>query len=673
MMNPGADILSLVTGGTTRLTINNSSSTFAGNIYLADGTQRNIIGPTNQTLGIFARPNNASEGIIFSTDGGSTTEMFIQDGGNVGINEDNPDKKLHIVDTSAGAVTYPLRLQNSGTTTGTNVGLIFTTKTSGGGNASCVIRSESEDTSGNNSLVFTTSLGGSTSEKMRITSAGGISFGSTGTAYGTSGQVLTSNGNAVPSWQAAGGSSPWTTSGNNIYNNNSGNVGIGYAAPNAKLHVLGNVILDSYSVSDPDSTSRTAYPAAQMLTHYNEANGVSIIGGVGGYAGTGLTIGEESSRSSSYNFIRGVSDTNGGGNAAEEFWVNGVGGSYFAGDMGIGTTTPNAKLDVQGTQGQLFSVTDSLTGSIFAVSDISGVPILDVNSSGVSYFDGKVGIGQTSPESFWLYNNNLVVGDGSGNNGMAIYSGINDRSTLAFMSTYTSSSGLDFEIRVDHNNSSGFIETSFVGDGNDNWMRFEERQFGQDPIIRIGTNTIYSNTGGSGIGSGAMMQFRPDNNNWYSAIAINAEDGGGNAKGFIEMQSNRSSTYQADYFLKFFNYNASEIGSIRVNSSNNNVAFNTSSDYRLKEDLKEFKALETICKIKVYNYTWKDDPSGFRDQGILAHELDELIPQAVSGEKDAIDKDNKILAQGIDYSKIVPHLVQSIQELKAEIEILKNK
>ncbi len=87
------------------------------------------------------------------------------------------------------------------------------------------------------------------------------------------------------------------------------------------------------------------------------------------------------------------------------------------GNVGIGTSTPNAKLDIQGTQGQLFSVTDSLTGSIFAVSDISGVPIFDVNSSGVSYFDGKVGIGQTSPESFWLYNNNLVVGDGSGNNG----------------------------------------------------------------------------------------------------------------------------------------------------------------------------------------------------------------------------------------------------------------
>ena len=158
------------------------------------------------------------------------------------------------------------------------------------------------------------------------------------------------------------------------------------------------------------------------------------------------------------------------------------------------------------------------------------------------------------------------------------------------------------------------------------------------------------------------------------AIAINAEDGGGNSKGFIEMISNRSSTlFSADYFLKFFNYNSNEIGSIRVNNNNNNVAYNTSSDYRMKEDLKEFKALDTVSKIKVYNYKWKNDSSGFRDQGILAHELDELIPQAVSGEKDATDKDNNILPQSVDYSKIVPHLVQSIQELKAEIEILKNK
>ena len=64
--------------------------------------------------------------------------------------------------------------------------------------------------------------------------------------------------------------------------------------------------------------------------------------------------------------------------------------------VGVGTSTPGSVLDVQGTQGQLFSVTDDLSGEIFAVSDISGVPIMTVNSSGVSYFDGNVGIGTTN-------------------------------------------------------------------------------------------------------------------------------------------------------------------------------------------------------------------------------------------------------------------------------------
>jgi hypothetical protein len=50
-------------------------------------------------------------------------------------------------------------------------------------------------------------------------------------------------------------------------------------------------------------------------------------------------------------------------------------------------------VDIQGSQGQLFSVTDNLSGSIFAVSDISGVPIFDVNSSGLSTFDGELTVG----------------------------------------------------------------------------------------------------------------------------------------------------------------------------------------------------------------------------------------------------------------------------------------
>ena len=48
--------------------------------------------------------------------------------------------------------------------------------------------------------------------------------------------------------------------------------------------------------------------------------------------------------------------------------------------QGSGSTGDNIILDVQGNQGQLFSITDSLSGSLFTVSDISGIPILDVDS-----------------------------------------------------------------------------------------------------------------------------------------------------------------------------------------------------------------------------------------------------------------------------------------------------
>ena len=101
------------------------------------------------------------------------------------------------------------------------------------------------------------------------------------------------------------------------------------------------------------------------------------------------------------------------------------------GNVGIGTSTPLAKLDIQGTQGQLFSVTDDLSGSIFAVADISGVPIFDVNSSGVSYFDGKVEIGtatvaaaNAAADDLWLRS--------TGSNGITISSGNAQTGTIFF-------------------------------------------------------------------------------------------------------------------------------------------------------------------------------------------------------------------------------------------------
>ena len=97
-------------------------------------------------------------------------------------------------------------------------------------------------------------------------------------------------------------------------------------------------------------------------------------------------------------------------------------------------------------------------------------------------------------------------------------------------------------------------------------------------------------------------------------------------------------------------------------------AFNTRSDYRLKEDLKEFNGLSLVSSMKVYDFKWKEKDE--RNYGFIAHELQEIIPYIVTGKKDAIFED-KPLYQGMDSSKIVPVLVKAIQELKAEIDTLK--
>ena len=111
-------------------------------------------------------------------------------------------------------------------------------------------------------------------------------------------------------------------------------------------------------------------------------------------------------------------------------------------------------------------------------------------------------------------------------------------------------------------------------------------------------------------------------------------------------------------------------GSITI-AAGGGTSYNTSSDYRLKEDLQEINGLDKVLAIKVYDFKWKDNEA--RMDGVLAHELQEIIPFAVTGEKDAINKNGSIKTQGVDYSKIVPALIKSIQELKAEIDELKNK
>jgi hypothetical protein len=117
-----------------------------------------------------------------------------------------------------------------------------------------------------------------------------------------------------------------------------------------------------------------------------------------------------------------------------------------------------------------------------------------------------------------------------------------------------------------------------------------------------------------------------------------------------------------------FYYGATQVGNIGVTASA--TSYNTSSDYRLKENVQPMQgALAKIAELKPCTYTWKAD--GSAGEGFIAHELAEVFPGAVTGEKDALKDDGSIDPQGIDTSFLVATLTAAIQELKAEVDALR--
>jgi len=91
------------------------------------------------------------------------------------------------------------------------------------------------------------------------------------------------------------------------------------------------------------------------------------------------------------------------------------------------------------------------------------------------------------------------------------------------------------------------------------------------------------------------------------------------------------------------------------------TAYSTSSDYRLKDNVLPMTgALEKVSKLKPVTYKWKlDNTDG---EGFIAHELQAIIPNAVTGEKDAVDAEGNPKYQGVDTSFLVATLTAAIQE-----------
>jgi hypothetical protein len=165
-------------------------------------------------------------------------------------------------------------------------------------------------------------------------------------------------------------------------------------------------------------------------------------------------------------------------------------------------------------------------------------------------------------------------------------------------------------------------------------------------------------------------------------ITLRPRSSGSNTTSAINF--NRGSTATTGYPIVFQN-GGSDVGYIQM--SNTTVSLVNLSDYRLKENVTPMTgALAKVSALKPVTYTWKSD--GSDGQGFIAHELQEVVPDCVSGEKDAVEtytdengvEQTRPKYQGIDQSRLVATLTAAIQEqqaiitdLKARIETLENK
>lgn len=126
----------------------------------------------------------------------------------------------------------------------------------------------------------------------------------------------------------------------------------------------------------------------------------------------------------------------------------------------------------------------------------------------------------------------------------------------------------------------------------------------------------------------------------------------------------------AQNHMRMVNNSGTEVGSIYVTTTS--TTYVTSSDYRLKENVTaDWDATTRLKQLNPVRFNFIADPDTTVD-GFLAHEVQSVVPEAISGTHNEVDDDGNPVYQGIDQSKLVPLLVKTIQELEARITALEN-
>jgi len=236
--------------------------------------------------------------------------------------------------------------------------------------------------------------------------------------------------------------------------------------------------------------------------------------------------------------------------------------------------------------------------------------------------------------------------------------------------TITAKASADESIlSISHNGSEAIISASYGSTGSYDPLTFktsdaERMRIDSSGRVQIGTtatNPAPSNTYGIVLGTDGS-------GNAYAGAAQFS------ANGTAALQLNRGSD---DGTTMAFRRTGTLVGAINVTSSS--TSYVTSSDYRLKENIAPMTgSLAKVQALKPCTYTWKSD--GSNGQGFIAHELAEVCPDAVTGQKDAVDAEGNIDPQGIDTSFLVATLTAAIQEqqeiitqLQADVAQLKGQ
>lgn len=261
---------------------------------------------------------------------------------------------------------------------------------------------------------------------------------------------------------------------------------------------------------------------------------------------------------------------------------------------------------------------------------------------------GNVGIGTTSAGT------KLDVNDGSANCTIRARTGAGFSSFLNLLPN-GSGSGLSLAANADSSAQLFNQLNGYLAFGANNTERMRITSGGD---VRIGQSTTSTPAN-----SGSVTGIALDN---AGVVSVSAT-----GQAVMVLGRTEDDTIVREY-VRFYRSGSSNLAGT-ITATKTSVAYNTSSDYRLKENVIPLTgAADRVNQLQVRRFNFIADPDKTVD-GFLAHEVQDVVPESVTGTKDKVDENGEAEYQAIDQSKLVPLLTAALQEALAKIETLEQR